>query len=136
VKYLLKSHRALLIALLAFTAWLALLGALRLAQRLNLGFPFCAMRVLTGIPCPTCGATRALLAWSRLEVTQAFRFNPLVALACVVLCLWVGVALLDACFHKDWAKAAWHRVSRKPWPAALIGAAIVNWVYLILHLPR
>ena len=45
----------------------------------------CPFRRLTGLPCPACGATRALLAASRLHFRRAFTLNPILPLA--ALCL-------------------------------------------------
>ncbi len=42
--------------------------------------PACAFHALTGLPCPGCGTTRAVLALARLDVAAAFAFNPLAAL--------------------------------------------------------
>ncbi len=41
--------------------------------------PECLFREVTGFPCPTCGATRAVLALSRLDLAGALAFNPLAA---------------------------------------------------------
>jgi len=37
----------------------------------------CMLRRLTGMPCPTCGATRSLRALGQGEVAAAVRFHPL-----------------------------------------------------------
>ncbi len=38
----------------------------------------CAVRFFTGIPCPSCGMTRAMLALLRLDFRAAFYYHPLV----------------------------------------------------------
>lgn len=45
------------------------------------GLPPCPFRALTGLPCPTCGSTRAVLAFLHLDIVAAISANPLVALA-------------------------------------------------------
>ena len=45
----------------------------------------CRFRQLTGLPCPNCGTTRALLALLRLDVARAVRLSPVAG---------IGVALL------------------------------------------
>lgn len=50
-----------------FVAWLAL-------YLLDIG---CVFRLMTGIPCPGCGMTRAWLAALRLDFTAAFAYHPL-----------------------------------------------------------
>jgi uncharacterized protein DUF2752 len=48
--------------------------------------PSCVFKVLTGFPCPTCGATHSVVALARGEVTASFMMNPLMA-----LCLLAGI---------------------------------------------
>lgn len=50
-----------------FVAWLAL-------YLLDIG---CIFRLITGIPCPGCGMTRAWLAALRLDFAAAFAYHPL-----------------------------------------------------------
>lgn len=50
-----------------FIAWLAL-------YLLDIG---CIFRLMTGIPCPGCGMTRAWLAALRLDFVVAFAYHPL-----------------------------------------------------------
>ena len=38
---------------------------------------YCPFRRLIGIPCPTCGMSRAWLAAFRLDPASAFRFHPM-----------------------------------------------------------
>jgi hypothetical protein len=114
---------------------LALSGA-RLIQHLPLLVPACGLRTLTGIPCPLCGSTRCLIAWSHLEIAQAFRYNPLVAAGCVAVGGWVFFSMLDICSGRNWACAMTGHLQRLPWPVILAAAAIVNWIYLVLCLPR
>jgi Na+/glutamate symporter len=65
---------------------LALLGS---AFRLDrLGFPLCMFKATTGLPCLTCGSTRALVRLAHLDVPGAVALNPLVALALIALVLW------------------------------------------------
>ena len=49
----------------------------------------CPIRYVTGIPCPGCGITRAVLALLRLDFTEAFHFHPLVFLLPVLALLWL-----------------------------------------------
>ena len=45
----------------------------------------CIFRGLTGVPCPTCGTTRAATAFLNGELAGAFAANPLAALAGLIL---------------------------------------------------
>ncbi len=57
---------------------LAALAAVRLLPVLPF-VPQCPFRILTGIPCPTCGATRSLIQLAHGDITAALMMNPLVA---------------------------------------------------------
>jgi hypothetical protein len=37
---------------------------------------FCPFKVLTGIPCPGCGMTRAMLSMAKGDLNRAFMYNP------------------------------------------------------------
>jgi hypothetical protein len=71
--------------LMGATAGAAVWAGTWMACRMPL--PGCAFRAITGIPCPTCGATHCVLALMHGHVAQAIGWNPLafaaiIALAC------------------------------------------------------
>lgn len=116
----------LLLALSTSTALAALVWlTFRLPQ------PPCLLHRWTGLPCPTCGGTRAALALVRGDIVAAWGWNPLVTvglLALVVANAYAAVVLLFRlpCLRLDAAVAgaAW-------WRAAAFGALGLNWAYLI-----
>ena len=90
----------------------------------------CPLRELTGIPCPTCFGTRALVAALTGNWWAALRFNPLVAAG--------GFGLLA---YVPWATAAvvggWRRPRVPPLlvaRAAPVAGVLVllNWIYLLV----
>lgn len=104
-------------------------AAAPLAGDLAAGAPACAFRALTGVPCPTCGGTRALLALVRLDAGAALAWNPLVTVAALVFALGGLVALARALGGKgvpDPAPPRWAGGA-----AALALAA--NWAFVILE---
>lgn len=116
------------------TAGLAWAAQLQLAGRLPL--PGCLWRQLWGVPCPSCGMTRSLAAWTHLDPVAALRFHPLCFLACVVLLAWTGLALADQLTGR--ARLAALRARAETWPVwrTLAVLAALNWAYLLLTLPR
>jgi hypothetical protein len=58
-----------------------------------LGLPVCFFKATTGLPCLTCGGTRALVHLARLDVMGALAMNPLVAVSLLALVPW---AVADA----------------------------------------
>ena len=90
----------------------------------------CIFRSLTGIPCPTCGTTRAATAFLHGDVMTAFINNPLAALAGLLFVVGAPIAVI-------WTTA---RMSVPSLPNPLppwvrIGAICLiaaNWLYLIV----
>jgi hypothetical protein len=60
-------------------ASLCLLGVALVTPGIQL--PLCAFKTITGLPCPTCGITRAVIALSRGDLDRALFMNPLAAVA-------------------------------------------------------
>ena len=76
---------------------------------------FCLLRGVTGVPCPFCGGTTALVQLGRADLVAALHASPLVVLGAP---LWVAWPRLRS------AAAAWSR--RYGRRAALgIGAAVL-----------
>jgi len=93
----------------------------------------CVFRAVTRVPCPTCGATRATLALASGEVRLAFRYNPLISAAWLLL---PAVLLATLVF-----RARWHSLSlaTRKWAVrgvvlVLVLAGLANWVYVIRNL--
>jgi hypothetical protein len=83
--------------------------------------------VTGGVPCPTCGSTRAGLALLQGDVVSAFAQNPLVLVAELGILVWVSVKL---------AAGRSIRLVTTPggraavWAVASI-AFLANWAYVI-----
>jgi hypothetical protein len=107
---------------------LALLGS---ALHLDgLGFPLCVFKASTGIPCLTCGSTRALVRLAHLDPLGAIVMNPLMATALMALVPWgiadAVLALRGRALVLDVGPAL-GRVLR--W--SVVPLLLANWAYLI-----
>lgn len=91
--------------------------------------PRCPFRVLTGIPCPTCGTTHAAVALMHGDLGAAFAANPLAAMAGAGFVIGGVIAPL-------WAALRWP-LPEFPTPlpawlrAAIIGLMLASWAYVI-----
>jgi hypothetical protein len=116
----------------------AILGALAAAGLLlarfldpsHLGFTICVMKATTGVPCPTCGGTRALHHLAQLDLAGAWALNPLVTLGVLALVPWALADLWLLRRGRALDLQAGTRGAR--WIAAAAGLALlVNWLYLL-----
>lgn len=109
---------------------LALLVLSPFASRLALAAPPCPMKAMTGVPCMTCGGTRAALALTRLELGTALQMNPAVALGMLGLVLGGlvagALALSGRSIPEPRSFPLWLRI-------ALIAAFAANWIWVIAH---
>ncbi len=80
----------------------------------------CPIRFLTGVPCPTCGVTRALLSLLHLDFAGYFRYNPMAVPLCAALFL---------AFHEKLL-----RISRKWYLTLIIGTAVLTCVIYLVRL--
>jgi len=92
--------------------------------------PTCVFRGLTGVPCPTCGTTRAATAFLNGEPAAAFAANPMAALAGLIFVVGAPLATAWAMTKKDMPLFTgrlpmWTRVAA----VSLIG---LNWIYVIV----
>jgi hypothetical protein len=110
----------------AGTAAVALLGLDRLP------IAVCTFRAVTGLPCLTCGATRAAARLAFGDVAGAFAMNPLATAGALALVPW-GIADLALMTR---GRALVVEVARPAAAWALRGlavaAVVVNWAYLVV----
>ena len=89
----------------------------------------CTLRRATGIPCGTCGSTRAAFALAQGDAVSALRYNPFVTIGGVGL---AGLGVLRVGFRRRVELGLGTRGRRIAW--CLAGAAFVaNWAYVIAY---
>ncbi len=108
--------------------WTVLVGVFVLLKPAGNDATLCMFRNVTGLPCPTCGSSRAALAVVRGRPLEAIVFNPFVTVAGALAIAWLTVRVgFGRRIEIDLAS----RQRRLVWVAigALLGA---NWVYVVL----
>ncbi len=61
----------------------------------------CPLRAVTGIPCPSCGLTRALAHLERGHLAQALKFHPFSPLILLLAVVLFVVLLLELVTHES-----------------------------------
>jgi len=109
---------------------LLLIGA-GLAWLRGCGVSVCLFHRLTGLPCLTCGATRAAAAILAGDLAGALRLQPLALIggggACVGFAVYSFFLVVRRC-------VVCVRLTRKEWrffAATALALAILNWLYLV-----
>jgi len=95
--------------------------------------PVCSFRAITHVPCPTCGGTRATIALASGQVSLAFRYNPLISAAWLLL----PAALLGAFVFR--ARALSVSPAMRTWVVrgvvlVLVVVGLANWIYVLGNL--
>ena len=114
-----------------FTAlWLALVGVVvALDHRRGTETALCPMRRLTGVPCPTCGTTRGLLALARGWLGESVAWNPLMILSALA-----GMAVLALRMASGRTlRLDVTRSERRALVGLAAAALLVDWLYLLWH---
>ena len=96
----------------------------------RLPFTVCYLKAFTGIPCPTCGSTRAIGCLAHGDLAGAFGMNPLATAAFLALVPW---ALTDLALLTR-GRALNLSVSPRMGQALRVAAVVTvlaNWAYLI-----
>jgi hypothetical protein len=96
----------------------------------RLPFSLCVFKAVTGVPCLTCGTTRALALLARLDLVGALAMNPLVASGSLLLIPWAVADLVLMPARRALAlelSPAAARVAR----VAFVAAVVLNWVWLV-----
>ncbi|MBS1689165.1 MAG: DUF2752 domain-containing protein [Bacteroidetes bacterium] len=124
-----------MLATIAGYAWLAWNEKYSNMQENTAGTSLCLFRHVTGIPCPSCGTTHALLALSHLHIADAFYFNPIgfiLAFAMLILPVWI---IRDAITKQDSFYVFYRRLElllSKRWVAIPFFVLIAcNWIWNI-----
>lgn len=89
----------------------------------------CAFKSLLGIPCLTCGATRATELLVAGDLAGAISYQPLVVAVYALLAVW-GISSLSLFVAGRRARLRLGRRGRTAFKVALVALPLVNWVYL------
>jgi Protein of unknown function (DUF2752) len=104
-------------------------AAARFLPVLALGYA-CPFRALTGLPCATCGMTRAFVRLAHGELGGAVAASPYGALLAAAGWLFAALAVLRALAGAPWPALPPGRARGLAVLAA--GALLANWAFLVI----
>ena len=96
----------------------------------------CLVKAATGLPCPSCGVTRSLLALGAGDLAGAVTANPLGLVAAALLVIVPLWMIVDALRSEESLYRAYRAgegfLLRKPWAAGVAVAVVAaNWIWNI-----
>ena len=94
--------------------------------------PRCLLKTWTGVPCMTCGGSRALAALLQGRVETALRLQPLLTLLALAAVAWASYAVAGACLGVPRVRVRAARGEKILLLAVVLLLALGNWVYLIV----
>jgi hypothetical protein len=106
------------------------LFVMRLASTYIMRLPPCTFHSITGIPCPSCGATRSAILLAQGELITSLKMNPLFSLLYISVLLWGLVSFILLFVRKKLSIALNYLEARIiRWGVLVI--VLLNWIYLI-----
>lgn len=96
----------------------------------RLPFALCYVKLMTRLPCPTCGSTRALGRLFALDVPGALAMNPLTTLAAFATVLWAAADLALLPQQRALGLELSPRAGRAL-RIAVVAAVVANWAFLV-----
>lgn len=93
-------------------------------------FGTCGLKALLGIPCFTCGATRATIHLLHGHVGAAFTMQPLIILAYAILGIWGLVSLTSFALDRR-VRITLNSRQHLALKTSLLILPFANWFYLI-----
>jgi hypothetical protein len=105
-------------------AWLRLFGPPPLV---------CPFRLATGLPCPTCGSTRALAALVAGHLARSLALNPAVLPGCIVAVGYMVYALIVVVFRLPRIRFVLGPGDIRAARWGVLAAAALLWSFLIIE---
>jgi hypothetical protein len=102
--------------------------------KLGMAWPGCWVRRLTGLPCPTCGATRCAMSLAHGDLAGAWRDNPLIFICytgTLLINLYAAAVLLFRLPRLRLANVP--SQIKRALGALVIVALTANWIYLLAN---
>lgn len=94
--------------------------------------PDCVFRGLTGVPCPTCGATRSVVHLSHGNILPAFAINPLITLLLISASVYFIFSLVSVVFDLPRVNVFLSETEKQIVRAGVVILLLAQWAYLVM----
>jgi hypothetical protein len=117
--------------------WFAVAGAgltclaLTTTHVVDIQLPRCAFKMLTGLPCPTCGVTRAIMAMTRFDFATALAMNPLAVAGAAIGAVYLAYAAIVLVGRLPRFRPTFAPRDRVAARLIVISVVMANWLYLV-----
>ncbi|HLP59499.1 MAG TPA: DUF2752 domain-containing protein [Candidatus Deferrimicrobium sp.] len=91
----------------------------------------CVFKTITGLPCPTCGATRVLKCLFQFDIVSAFLWNPMLFLAGIAFIAWVVYGFYMS-FSGKKAKIILTGKEKRFLRWGVVILILIDWIYLAI----
>jgi len=99
------------------------------------GVMLCPWKKYTGIPCFTCGSTRAVFEFFHGNITNAFLLQPLVISLLLILTPLGGIYLYTGTVQKRLPLLSLTPNEKTIFFISILSLTLLNWIYLVRSTP-
>lgn len=92
--------------------------------------PPCMFRILTGLPCPACGATHSGIFLSHFQIPEAFLANPFFFLLYIGLAVWGLNSVIGVVWGRNIA-ISMTETEKQNMFRWVLGLMALNWLFMI-----
>ena len=93
--------------------------------------PSCVFKGLTGVPCPTCGATRSVVHLAQGELSASLSLNPLVPLLLIIAAIVFFYSLITLILGIPRVAIILSDREKNIARTVVVALVLANWCYLI-----
>lgn len=129
-----RLYLTLLILLLAGYSWL-IFSIYHTYSVYSESVELCIFKVITGVPCPSCGSTRSVVSFFKGDVYEAIMYNPIGIILAGLIVFTPFWLLYDIIFKRDSLLNFYNKfeifITGKKIMIIAITLVIANWIWNI-----